>query len=184
MPILTNSSGSATAPALTANGIGGTFTVTASVNALECDIHSDESGLYLGRLLGDRRECRRQRQRAAVGQRAWTASSNASWLQLSAGSTSGTGNALIQFSYSANPNATAQTGTLTISGLTFTVTQAGASFTRSERGDRAGVIGLGAPAGRGGGWVGQCLYRRHADNAIKKWSAQHPAGELRWSPPG
>jgi len=58
----------------------------------------------------------------------WTATSNAPWLQIAPGSASGAGSALIQFSYSANPNAAAQTGTLTIGGLTFTVTQAGTSY--------------------------------------------------------
>ena len=59
---------------------------------------------------------------------AWTAGSNASWLQLAPSSVSGTGSALIQFSYNANPNSAAQTGTLTIAGQTLTVTQAGSSF--------------------------------------------------------
>jgi hypothetical protein len=35
---------------------------------------------------------------------------------------------LIQFSYSANTNATSPDRNLTIAGLTFTVTQAGASY--------------------------------------------------------
>ena len=56
---------------------------------------------------------------------AWTAASNASWLQLAPASASGTGSALVQFSYAANPNTVAQSGTLTIAGQTLTVTQAG-----------------------------------------------------------
>src|ERR1039457_1579485 len=56
---------------------------------------------------------------------AWTAASNASWLQLAPASASGTGSALVQFSYAANPNTGAQSGTLTIAGQTLTVTQAG-----------------------------------------------------------
>src|ERR1035441_7799412 len=39
---------------------------------------------------------------------AWTAASNASWLQLAPASASGTGSALVQFSYAANPNTVAQ----------------------------------------------------------------------------
>ena len=45
-----------------------------------------------------------------------------------------------------------------ISGLTFTVTQAGASFTPNRSGEYAGVLGLERPSRRGGGWCGQCLY--------------------------
>ena len=58
----------------------------------------------------------------------WTAASNASWLHLGPSNTSGTGSALVQFSYDANTNFAAQTGTLTIAGQTCTVTQAGSSF--------------------------------------------------------
>ena len=51
----------------------------------------------------------------------WTASSNATWLHLS--STSGTGSALITFTFDENIGAT-RSGTLTIGGQTLTVTQA------------------------------------------------------------
>jgi hypothetical protein len=62
---------------------------------------------------------------AATG--AWTAYSNAPWLSVSPGSASGSGNATIQFSYAANASSQTLTGTLTIAGLTFTVTQSPAS---------------------------------------------------------
>src|SRR5262249_58954920 len=56
---------------------------------------------------------------------AWSASSNApSWLHTSA---TGTGNGLATFSFDANPGAT-RSGTLTIAGLTLTVTQAGSTY--------------------------------------------------------
>ena len=49
MPILTNSSGTATAPTLTANGIGGTFTVTASVSTLSVTFTlTNQAYNYLG----------------------------------------------------------------------------------------------------------------------------------------
>ena len=54
----------------------------------------------------------------------WTAVSNASFLTITAGS-SGTGNGTVSYSFTANTGTTARTGTLTIAGLTFTVTQAG-----------------------------------------------------------
>jgi hypothetical protein len=53
----------------------------------------------------------------------WSAQSNASWLSLS--STSGSGTATLTFTAAENTSESARTGTLTIAGLTFTVTQAG-----------------------------------------------------------
>ncbi|HMZ22283.1 MAG TPA: BACON domain-containing carbohydrate-binding protein, partial [Blastocatellia bacterium] len=53
----------------------------------------------------------------------WTATSNAAWLMIAAG-TSGSGAASVAFVAAANPNTTPRTGTLTVAGQTFTVTQA------------------------------------------------------------
>jgi hypothetical protein len=57
---------------------------------------------------------------------AWSAASNASWLTITAG-TSGTGDGRVTFSAAANPDANSRTGTLTIAGQAYTVTQAGGS---------------------------------------------------------
>lgn len=54
----------------------------------------------------------------------WTAVSNATFITITAGS-SGTGNGTVNYSVAANAGTTSRTGTLTIAGLTFTVTQAG-----------------------------------------------------------
>jgi len=54
----------------------------------------------------------------------WTASSNASWLTLNSAS-SGSGDGTVDYSYAANSDNIGRTGTLTIAGQTFTVTQAG-----------------------------------------------------------
>ena len=54
---------------------------------------------------------------------AWTASSNASWLTIVSGS-SGSGNGTVDYSFAANTGEIALSGTLTIAGLSFTVTQA------------------------------------------------------------
>ena len=59
---------------------------------------------------------------------AWTATANNSFLHISAGSTSGTGNALVIFSVDAFTGAGSRSGTLTIAGLTLTVTQAGTNY--------------------------------------------------------
>jgi uncharacterized protein (TIGR03437 family) len=56
----------------------------------------------------------------------WTASSNSDFLSVDSGS-SGTGTGVVNYTVAANTGASARTGTLTIAGQTFTVSQAGAS---------------------------------------------------------
>ena len=53
---------------------------------------------------------------------AWTAASNASWITVGA-PTSGTGNGSVGWTYAANTTPAQRTGTMTIAGQTFTVTQ-------------------------------------------------------------
>ncbi len=55
----------------------------------------------------------------------WTASSNASWIGIKVGQTGGTGSGSVGYTVAANPDSTPHSGTLTIAGQTFTVTQAG-----------------------------------------------------------
>ena len=57
---------------------------------------------------------------------AWTATSNANWITITAGA-SGTANGTVTYSVAANTTASTRTGTLTIGGQTFTVTQAASS---------------------------------------------------------
>ncbi|MBI3650225.1 MAG: BACON domain-containing protein, partial [Acidobacteria bacterium] len=54
----------------------------------------------------------------------WTAASNISWLTVTTGA-SGTGNGTVNYSVAANPDSLQRTGTLTIAGQTYTVTQVG-----------------------------------------------------------
>jgi hypothetical protein len=65
----------------------------------------------------------------------WTAASNASWLTITSGA-SGNGNGTVGYTVASNPNSATRTGTLTIAGQTFTVTQSGISctFTLSSAG--------------------------------------------------
>ena len=57
----------------------------------------------------------------------WSATSNASWITIISGS-SGTGNGTVTYSVSANTTGSTRTGTLTIGGQTFNVTQNGATI--------------------------------------------------------
>ena len=56
----------------------------------------------------------------------WTAVSNDGWIAITSGS-SGSGNGTVNYSVSANASPTQRTGTMTIAGLTFTVTEAAAT---------------------------------------------------------
>ena len=62
---------------------------------------------------------------ASAGACSWTASSNASWLTITAGA-SGTGSGTVNYSIATNP-AAARSGTMTIAGHTFTVDQIAAN---------------------------------------------------------
>ncbi len=57
---------------------------------------------------------------------AWTATSNASWISITSGA-SGSGNGTVAYAIAANTGTTSRTGTLTVAGQTFTVTQAAAT---------------------------------------------------------
>jgi hypothetical protein len=63
---------------------------------------------------------------ASSGSCAWNASSGTSWITITAGA-SGTGNGTLSYSVAANTSTTARTGTMTIAGKTFIVTQSGQS---------------------------------------------------------
>jgi uncharacterized protein (TIGR03437 family) len=54
----------------------------------------------------------------------WTANSNASWIAITSGA-SGSGNGAVAFSVALNTTTSSRTGTITIAGQTFTVTQSG-----------------------------------------------------------
>ena len=97
----------------------------------------------------------------------WTTTSNADWITVTSGA-SGTGNGSVGYSVAANTATTARTGTLTIAGQTFTVTQNGtqactyAINTASRTSPAAGEstsVGVTATAGcawtaaSGAGWI-------------------------------
>ena len=60
----------------------------------------------------------------------WAATSNVSWITITSGG-GGSGNGTVNYSVSANSSPCSRAGTLTIAGVTFTVTQEGASCTYS-----------------------------------------------------
>ncbi len=72
----------------------------------------------------------------------WTPTSSAAWLTLSSASV--TGSATLSYNYTANGNAATRTGTITVGGQTFTVTQSGVtgSVTLSTTTDTAPAAGI------------------------------------------
>ncbi len=75
----------------------------------------------------------------------WTATSNASWLTITSGA-SGTGNGTVGYSVAANGGTSARSGSLTIAGITFTVTQAaGSTPTISCGGSASGTLTTSTP---------------------------------------
>jgi hypothetical protein len=102
---------------------------------------------------------------------AWTATANASFLHISTGSASGTGNAVVVFTYDAFTGTGTRMGTLTIAGLTVTVTQAGTNYIGP--GPLIALVSSGlyfpegvAVDGSGNVYIADTLLH----NAIKEWS--------------
>ena len=92
---------------------------------------------------------------STAGTCAWTATSQASWLTVTAGATGG-GNGSVAFTAAVNDGAS-RTGTITIAGRTFTVTQAAAVVVRCE------VLDIAEQSGRGSGGglsIGECLHNQ------------------------
>jgi uncharacterized protein (TIGR03437 family) len=69
----------------------------------------------------------------------WTASSNADWITVTAGS-SGDGNGTVSYTVAANTSSNSRTGSLTIAGIAYTVTQAGASAVTAPTIGQGGII--------------------------------------------
>ncbi len=78
---------------------------------------------------------------------AWTASSSVAWVTILAGA-SGTGSGAVAFSVAANPGGV-RTGTVTVAGQTFTVTQAGATTGSCTYTIGPPDVAIAAPGGSG-----------------------------------
>ena len=101
----------------------------------------------------------------------WTATANDSFLHIGAGSANGTNSGLVVFTYDAFPGTGTRTGTLTIAGLTVTVTQAGTNYIGPGPVTTLVSSGLNSPAGVAVDTSGNLYIADQNNNAIKKWSA-------------
>ncbi len=100
----------------------------------------------------------------------WAATANAGWLHLSAANQIGTGATNIVFSFDSNTAAT-RSGTLTIAGLTLTVTQAGSNYVAAPGPfSTLGSSGFGYPRGLAVDGAGNVYIADSANHAIEEWS--------------
>jgi DNA-binding beta-propeller fold protein YncE len=100
---------------------------------------------------------------------AWTNTANAAWLHLSPANQSGAGSTNVVFGYDANPGAT-RSGTLTIAGLTLTVTQAGSTYVAAQPVTTLVSSGLDDPHGVAVDGSGNVYIADTAHEAVKKWT--------------
>ena len=98
---------------------------------------------------------------------AWTASTTTSWITVN--TPSGTGNGVVNFSFTANAGAT-RTGTLTLAGQPLTVTQAGAGYVAAATTTLVGA-GLSLPTSVAVDGSGNVYIADYLNNAIKEWNA-------------
>jgi DNA-binding beta-propeller fold protein YncE len=104
-----------------------------------------------------------------AGAASWTASSNApSWLHVT--TTSGTGNGLAVFTFDANTGGT-RTDTLTIAGLTLTVTQAGSSYVLANPLTDLASSGLAGPIGVAVDGAGNVYFADPGNNTVEEYIA-------------
>jgi sugar lactone lactonase YvrE len=104
---------------------------------------------------------------------AWTATANDSFLHISSGSDSGTGSAVVVFTYDAFSGTGSRTGTLTIAGQIVTVTQAGTNYIGPYGTGTAITLvsGLAEPSGVAVDGSGNAYIADTLNNAIKEWNA-------------
>jgi streptogramin lyase len=165
-PVTTDQNGNATASVLTANLVGGTFTASASVSGQSAVFSLTILTYTLGTSSVSVGSAAGSNSVILVGTGAWTAVSNASWLHLK--TSSGTSGAVISFTYDANTTTGSRTGTLTISGLTFTVNQAGTNFIPISLFTTLVSSGLKAPQALALDAAGDIYIADSANNAIKE----------------
>jgi len=113
---------------------------------------------------------------------AWLADANASFLHLASGSMAGTGSALVVFSVDEYTGTGTRTGTLTIDGLTLTVTQAAANYAQAYAGITL-ASGLNSPGPLTVDGSGNVYFGNYA-SSIDMGGFNYPTGPMleEWSP--
>jgi sugar lactone lactonase YvrE len=99
----------------------------------------------------------------------WTNTPNAAWLHLSVANQSGAGSTNVIFSFDANADAT-RSGTLTIAGLTLTVTQAGSTYVAAQPVTTLFASNSFHPCGVAVDAMGNVFIADASNNVIDKWT--------------
>lgn len=107
---------------------------------------------------------------AASASTQWSVTAGATWLHPT--STGETGDALLGFSYDANPDTAPRAGVITIGGAAFTVTQAGAHYEAVDQYFPLATTGLGGPKGVALDADGNVVFADYQNGHIKKWWAR------------
>jgi DNA-binding beta-propeller fold protein YncE len=108
----------------------------------------------------------------------WTATTNATWLHLNPANQSGTGSTNVIFSYDANPGVT-RAGTLTVEGMTVTVTQAGSTYVAADWLTNLVSAGLSDPTGVAVDGAGDVYFANSGSYGVYEWTvANHIATDL------
>jgi streptogramin lyase len=107
---------------------------------------------------------------------AWTATSNSPFLHISPGSASGTGSGIVAFTYDPFTSTGSRTGTLTIAGITVTVTQAGTNYLmagtmvfNSQSIPKVEVSASFNPYGVAVDGLGNVYFSDIGNNAVEEW---------------
>lgn len=169
LPVMTGADGVATAPVLTANSVEGTFTVVATAGSLSTTFTLSNVSVKLGTYLSVVTSAAGSGTVLLSIGGPWTVTSNAAWLHPGASSTSGSGNAVIQFDFDENTATTARTGVLTIAGALFQVSQAGTSFISTSLVNSFITTGLKTPQSLSFDSQGSLYIADSGNNAVKKY---------------
>jgi sugar lactone lactonase YvrE len=102
---------------------------------------------------------------------AWTASTNATWLHLTAANQSGTGSANVVFSFDSNATNATRSNTLTIAGQTLTVIQAGSNYVPAQPVTTLVNTNLADPLGVAADSSGNVYFADAGSNSVKEWVA-------------
>jgi DNA-binding beta-propeller fold protein YncE len=104
----------------------------------------------------------------------WTATTYASWLHFSPANQNGTGSTNVVFTCDANPGMT-RVATVSISGQSLTVTQAGSTYVAANPVTTLVASGLTDPIGVAVDSSGNVYIADYGDNAVKEWTVSNNA---------
>src|SRR6266567_6112401 len=107
---------------------------------------------------------------------AWSATANAAWITIASGASS-SGNSAVNYSVAANTSTASRTGTMTIAGGQFTVTQAGAAQT-SSLGQAVDNTALTLTTGGDASWLAETSVSFSGGSAAQ--SGLITAGQTSW----